>query len=81
MNKMKFVSFLIVFSFFTNLVLTPSASASNFGKEVALQAELKAIAKKTYKYFQDHTDPNTGMTYDEVRFTDEGKTEAAACQC
>lgn len=77
MNKVKFVSFLIVFSFFTNLVFTPSASASNFGKEVALQAELKAIAKKTYKYFQDHTDPNTGMTYDEVRFTDEGKTEAA----
>ncbi|PUB11919.1 glucoamylase family protein [Paenisporosarcina sp. OV554] len=76
MNKVKFVSFLIVFSFFTNLVLTPSASASDVGKEVALQAELKAIAKKTYKYFQDHTDPNTGMTYDEVRFTDEGKTEA-----
>ncbi|HSO56964.1 MAG TPA: glucoamylase family protein [Paenisporosarcina sp.] len=77
MNKMKFVSFLIIFSFFANVVLTPSASASNVGKEVALQAELKAIAKKTYKYFQDHTDPNTGMTYDEVRFTDEGKTEAA----
>ena len=74
---MKFVSFLIIFSFFANVVLTPSASASNVGKEVALQAELKAIAKKTYKYFQDHTDPNTGMTYDEVRFTDEGKTEAA----
>ncbi len=76
MNKVKFVIFLIVFSFFTNLVLTPSASASDVGKEVALQAELKAIAKKTYKYFQDHTDPNTGMTNDEVRFTDEGKTEA-----
>jgi hypothetical protein len=76
MNKVKFVSFLIVLSFFTNLVLTPSASASDVGKEVALQSELKAIAKKTYKYFQDHTAPNTGMTYDEVRFTDEGKTEA-----
>ncbi|WNF36670.1 glucoamylase family protein [Bacillaceae bacterium IKA-2] len=83
MNKRKMVCFLIMFSFFTNLIFIPSAfavtpaSASKVGKDVALQAELKAIAKKTYKFFQDYTDPKTGLTYDEVRFTDEGEKEAA----
>lgn len=77
MNKMKIVSFLIMFSFFTNLIFAPIASASKVGKDVTLQAELKAVAKKTFKYFQDYTDPNTGLTYDEVRFTDEGEKGAA----
>ncbi|WP_017378604.1 glucoamylase family protein [Paenisporosarcina sp. TG-14] len=77
MNKMKIISFLIMFSFFTNLIFTPIASAGKVKEDAALQAELKAIAKQTYKYFQDHTDPKTGMTYDEVRFTNEEKTVAA----
>ncbi|QGQ48253.1 glucoamylase family protein [Metabacillus sediminilitoris] len=76
MKKAKIVSLLFVFCLVTNLVITNMVSATDYEKDRALQVELEAIAKKTYKYFQDHTDPNTGLTYDEVRFTEEGKTEA-----
>ncbi|WP_458118529.1 hypothetical protein [Paenibacillus sp. Z6-24] len=37
---------------------------------------MKAIAKRTYQYFADYTDPATGLTYDEVRTTDKGTEEA-----
>ncbi|KKI89852.1 hypothetical protein WQ54_22140 [Bacillus sp. SA1-12] len=76
MKKAKIVSFLFVFCLMANLVFTNMASANENEKDRALQVELEAIAKKTYKYFQDHTDPNTGLTYDEVRFTEAGETEA-----
>lgn len=76
MKKAKIVSFLFVFCLMANLVITNMVSATDYEKDRALQVELETIAKKTYKYFQDHSDPNTGLTYDEVRFTEEGKTEA-----
>ncbi|PYZ95957.1 hypothetical protein CR205_16415 [Alteribacter lacisalsi] len=45
------------------------------GHEVALEKQLNAIAKKTYKYFEDFTDEETGLTYDIVRLDEdeEGK--------
>lgn len=76
MNKAKWLSFFFMFSLLVNLVFVPSASAGDDGKDRALRAELKAISKKTYRYFQDHTDPNTGLTYDETRYTETGKKDA-----
>ncbi|NQD68528.1 hypothetical protein HP456_21705, partial [Bacillus haikouensis] len=39
---------------------TVSAKEERDGRENAFRAELKAVAAKTYKYYQDHTDPETG---------------------
>jgi hypothetical protein len=76
MKPATMISFLLMFSLLANLFVTPTATAADLGKDLAFQVELKAIANKTYKYFQDHTDPVTGMTYDETRYTVEGKKNA-----
>ncbi len=65
-----------MFSLLANLFVTPIASAGDMEKNHVFETKLKAVAKKTYKYFRHHTDPNTGLTYDIVRFTEEGKEEA-----
>ncbi|MED4957892.1 glucoamylase family protein [Paenibacillus macerans] len=75
MKKGRLISFMLIVGLLANLMVTPLASASNGGNQTAFRAELKAIAIKTYKYFQDHTDPKTGMTYDEVRVTEDGIKE------
>lgn len=77
MKKTKIISMLLAVVLIISSVPYVSASAKDFGKNKALNAELKAISKKTYKYFEDHTDPKTGLTLDEVRYTEEGKKEAA----
>ncbi|PYZ92954.1 hypothetical protein CR194_13605 [Salipaludibacillus keqinensis] len=41
------------------------------GHEVALEKQLESIAKKTYKYFEDFTDTETGLTSDIMRFDEE----------
>ncbi len=46
------------------------AEQDNKGKEVALSKQLKAISKKTYRYFEDFTNEETGLTYDAVRMDD-----------
>lgn len=76
MKPTKVISFLLMFSLFANLFVTPKATAADLGEDLAFQVELKAIAKKTYKFYQDHTDPVTGMTYDETRYTADGKKDA-----
>ncbi|MGM7702505.1 glucoamylase family protein [Pseudalkalibacillus sp. Hm43] len=43
------------------------ADTSKKGKEVARDAQLKSIAKQTYRYFEDFTDSGTGLPYDAVR--------------
>ncbi|WP_082235655.1 glucoamylase family protein [Halobacillus massiliensis] len=56
---------------------TPSfASPSDKGKEKALSKQLEAISKQTYRYFEEFTDENTGLTYDAVR-TDDGELDPA----
>lgn len=76
MNKANWLSLLFMFSLLVNLLVVPSASAGDEGNDRAFRAELKAISKKTYTYFQDHTDPKTGLTYDETRYTENGKKDA-----
>ncbi len=77
MKKMKLVGMILTFCLMANITLTPMVSAApDTKKPDEFNKELKAIAVKTYKYFQDYTDPNTGMTYDEVRTTDKGTEEA-----
>ncbi|MHC0037714.1 glucoamylase family protein [Pseudoneobacillus sp. C159] len=44
-------------------------------EEKALQTELESIAEKTYLYFEDFTDPETGLTSDIVRIRGAGKEE------
>lgn len=43
------------------------AISSPPGKEIALSKQLEAISKQTYRYFEDFTDEDTGLTYDAVR--------------
>ncbi|WP_322922267.1 glucoamylase family protein [Paenibacillus campi] len=77
MNKVKLLSILFTFCLLTNVALTPIVSAAPHTKNTfQFNKELKAIATKTYLYFQNYTDPQTGMIYDEVRTTDKGIEEA-----
>jgi hypothetical protein len=74
----KKISLFTILCLFTSLLYIPAASAQGTdGQETALRAELKAIAAKTYKFYEDHTDPDTGLTFDETRYTAEGKKNAA----
>lgn len=56
---------------FVTLSITLPAQASgehrNHWKEFVLSKQLKAISKKTYRYFEDFTDSETGLTFDAVR--------------
>ncbi|MBY6037657.1 DUF3131 domain-containing protein [Fictibacillus nanhaiensis] len=76
METAKIIRYVLVLSLVANLFIMPSASADDREKELAFQVQLKAVAKKTYKFYQDHTDPKTGLTYDETRYTEEGKKNA-----
>ncbi|MFD2922394.1 glucoamylase family protein [Halobacillus naozhouensis] len=62
---------LLVFGFVLMAHVTlPSsvvAISSPPGKEIALSKQLEAISKQTYRYFEDFTDEDTGLTYDAVR--------------
>ncbi|WP_431801829.1 glucoamylase family protein [Halobacillus andaensis] len=46
------------------------ATPSEKGKKTALSKQLEAISNQTYRYFEDFTDENTGLTYDAVRKDD-----------
>ncbi|OIU70781.1 glucoamylase family protein [Rossellomorea aquimaris] len=73
----KNISLFTIFSLIISLLYIPAASAQGKdGRDIAFRAELKAIAKKTYTYYEDHTDPATGLTFDETRYTEEGKKNA-----
>lgn len=50
------------------------AESSSKGKKHAFSKQLKAISKKTYRYFEDFTDEDTGLTYDAVRMENGEKT-------
>jgi hypothetical protein len=70
MYKTRLVALVAFLSLLTSVVFSPAAFAKENGQEIAFQKQLKAIAKKTYQYFEDFTDPETGLTYDIVRFQD-----------
>ncbi|XXM70974.1 glucoamylase family protein [Lysinibacillus sphaericus] len=73
----KNISLFMVLCMVISLLYIPAVSAQGKdGRDIALRAELKAVAKKTYKFYEDHTDPSTGLTFDETRYTDEGKKNA-----
>ncbi|MGN7413497.1 glucoamylase family protein [Paenibacillus sp. SAF-068] len=76
MKKAKKFNFILTICLLASLALTPMASAGDSSKLIGFRAELKAIAYKTYSYFEDYTDQNTGLTYDEVRLTENGTEEA-----
>ncbi|WP_369793210.1 glucoamylase family protein [Halobacillus sp. BBL2006] len=67
---------------FLALILTISAAmptsslAAPKGKEVALSKQLKAVSKKTYRYFEDFTVEKTGLPYDAVRYNEDGEMTA-----
>ncbi|MGD6796574.1 glucoamylase family protein [Metabacillus indicus] len=71
----KILSILLTLVLFAGFISPPFAEASS-RSDILFRLQLKAIANKTYSYFQDHTDPATGMTYDETRYTAEGKKDA-----
>ncbi|WLD94294.1 glucoamylase family protein [Alkalihalobacillus sp. AL-G] len=51
------------------------ANASVKGKETARYHQLQSIAKKTYRYFEEFTDKETGLPYDAVRVDGEVETK------
>ncbi|WP_244199452.1 glucoamylase family protein [Halobacillus trueperi] len=55
---------------------TSLAKQSPKGKEIALSKQLEAISKKTYRYFEDFTVEETGLTYDAVRYDENGEMTA-----
>jgi hypothetical protein len=64
---------------FLLIVGTGSTSASAATVPVAksgFNAELRSVAKKTWLYFVDHTDPNTHLPLDEIRILDTGVKKA-----
>ncbi|WP_172253322.1 glucoamylase family protein [Saccharibacillus deserti] len=76
MRKVKTFSWVLAFALIAHLSLTPAAFAQTSYKPAGFTSELKALSKKTYKYFTDFTDVRTGLTSDEVRITDKGAEEA-----
>ncbi|MFB5660425.1 glucoamylase family protein [Alteribacillus sp. HJP-4] len=75
----KILCMLAVSTFIVSFMLSSSSSAhpSEKGKEIALSKQLEAISKQTYRYFEDFTDDDTGLTYDAVRKTEDGDIEPA----
>ncbi len=69
--KKKFALMLTILLLVNAAITTPSlANTSPKGKEVALSKQLRAISKQTYRYFEDFTDNETGLTADAVRWND-----------
>lgn len=64
-RKTGFILLVIIVSV---LVVSLTVPALKVKKEnSAFDKELKSIAEETYRYFEDFTDPETGLTYDIVR--------------
>ncbi|WFR60568.1 DUF3131 domain-containing protein [Paenibacillus amylolyticus] len=76
MKKAKKFNVILTICLLASLSLTPMASAGDSSNLIGFRTELKAIAYKTFTYFEDYTDQNTGLTYDEVRLTENGTEEA-----
>ncbi|ANF97012.1 glucoamylase family protein [Paenibacillus bovis] len=77
MKKSTLFCCLLAVCLLINLTAAPMVTAAQTSpKKAAFNKQLKAIAKKTFKYFADYTDPTTGLTYDEVRTTGKGTEEA-----
>lgn len=79
MRKIKLFSYVLSVCLLFNLSVAATISASpakESSKKASFNKELKAVANRTYTYFEDYTDSNTGLTYDEVRTTDSGTEEA-----
>ncbi|SEA37231.1 hypothetical protein SAMN05421743_104149 [Thalassobacillus cyri] len=68
----KFLSSFLILIVLVSMVLPAGASAQpeNEGNKVALSKQLKAISKQTYRYFEDFTNEETGLTDDAVRLND-----------
>lgn len=75
MKLQKMTMLIALFSFVLSLTFTPyvSASGDQWKKD---DASLRSIAKKTYSFFKDYTDPSTGLTSDTIRYEKSGLTEA-----
>jgi len=67
LKKILFSLLTLVLVFSAALPSATFADPKHNGKELALSKQLKAISEKTYRYFEDFTDENTGLTYDAVR--------------
>ncbi|MDN4074035.1 glucoamylase family protein [Fictibacillus terranigra] len=74
MNGLMKLMMAVICVFFTVCISAP-AQASTLN-QAAFKNDLKAIAKSSYSYFVDYTDPKTGLTSDAMRFPD-GKAEEA----
>ncbi|NHM32432.1 glucoamylase family protein [Neobacillus terrae] len=68
------IRFLVAFILLLSFTVSQSVYAENNINEKSTNAQLLSIAKKTYKFYEDFTDPKTGLTADEVRY-DTGKEE------
>ncbi|RHW43564.1 DUF3131 domain-containing protein [Neobacillus notoginsengisoli] len=67
MLKRKSFILAAIFCLLSSLIVTSPVMGKGPAGNAALDNQLKSIAKKTYRYFEDFTDPKTGLTYDEVR--------------
>lgn len=79
MKKVKLFSSILLICLLVNLSFASAISAAPTAassKKAMFNKQLKAVANKTFNYFKDYTDPNTGLTYDEVRTTEKGTEEA-----
>ncbi|MFC7063196.1 glucoamylase family protein [Halobacillus seohaensis] len=75
MKKFLFLLLSLVLISSATLPSSTYAEPKHKGKKVALSKQLKAISEKTYRYFEDFTDEDTGLTYDAVRM-DNGEINA-----
>ncbi|MFF2446375.1 glucoamylase family protein [Neobacillus sp. NPDC058068] len=79
MVKIKYIMMIGILFLLTSLIVSPAANANGNGKgngkNIGFEKQLESTAKKTYRYFQDYTDPKTGLTSDIVRFQN-GEDEA-----
>ncbi|MBM7693790.1 hypothetical protein JOC77_003234 [Peribacillus deserti] len=74
--KKVLVLMLAMLFFLSSLAVSPVTFAKGNTNTQGFKSELRAIAKKTYSYFQAYTDPVSGLTDDAVRFKDGKGTEA-----
>jgi hypothetical protein len=74
--KKIYVLMMAILFFLFSLTVTPATFAKANNNNQSIEHELKGVAMKTYRYFEDYTDPVTGLTDDAVRFQDGKGTEA-----
>ncbi|WP_260472048.1 glucoamylase family protein [Bacillus canaveralius] len=75
MTKKSYVIMVVVGFLISSLLVSPAAFAKD-NRHKEFDRQLESIAKKTYRYFEDFTDPATGLTFDAVRFQDGEKNAA-----